>query len=478
VIGSGVYLPVNFVKLMPNMCRLLSPYGRKSYIVVIPALLAIGGCAHAPKLSMHHAPDKKTEALARPHTSESNRDSQSRQPDSLDLKLSTTQQLQPKPSPRLSPAALSTDPLLSGILQSDIARAKMIAKRNYQPSWKIIEQRSRFVRSRLLDTLNQLHAPASLQVIPVVESTYDPYALSITGAAGLWQLMPATARSLGIHSSHNINGRRHVAHSTTAAVRYLQRLHQRFNSWPLALAAYNLGPNALAHRLKKHHWKRDDGLNHIPIPAATRMYVQYIIGLAALLQDQTFSFPVPVKTRELVVQAPIDINRLAHISGMSENDIFRFNPSLNQAQYLRKTVTLHVPESDYDIIRSKLTMAGPRYVNTIVGKGDSLWSIARSNHTSVATLKTLNRDIGRYLHIGQKLKLPANRLTRASADINPLLPTNRRIRYRVRSGDSLWRIASRFGTTPGAIARSNRISTKRMIRTGDTLWVYARQRPS
>jgi len=470
---------------MISMRRILNPDIRGRCFITTAALLALSSCAHAPGQAPFHAVHGQTAALERQHepaTVEKSTlpDHQKTDHRPFSPEISAAHQLHPKLklTRRLAADTLPDDPLLSGIRPSDLARAKTIARRNYQRSWKTIEQRSRFVRSRLLNTLNHLHAPASLQVIPVVESTYDPYALSLTGAAGLWQLMPATARSLGIHSSHIIDGRRHVAHSTTAAVRYLQQLQQRFNSWPLALAAYNLGPNALAHRLRKHPWQSRDGLSRMPIPSATRLYVQYIIGLAALLQDQTFSFPPPVKTRELTVQAPIDIHRLAQISGMSENDIFRFNPCLNQAQYLRKTVTLHVPESHYDIIRSKLSLAGPRYVNTIVGKGDSLWSIARSNHTSVATLKTLNRGIGRYLHVGQKLKLPANRLTRARADINPLLPTNRRIRYRVRSGDSLWRIASRFGTTPGAIARSNRISTRRMIRAGDTLWVYARQRPS
>lgn len=449
---------------------------RVRYVVSISALIAVTACAHSPGSSLHLPGDQK---LAVRHTSAVSQNQNPGRWNHFNPDITAAHQLQPeiKLIDQL-PAAAPADPLLSDIQKSDIIQAKSIARRNFKRSWKTIEQRSCFVRSRLLAALNRLDAPTSLQVIPVVESTYDPYALSSTGAVGLWQLMPATARGLGIHSSRNIDGRRHVADSTTAAVRYLQQLYQRFDSWPLALAAYNIGPNAMAHRLRKHPWKNSDGLNHMPIPAATRTYVQYIIGLAALLQDQTFSFPIPVKTRELVAQAPIDINRLAQICGMSENDIFRFNPSLNQAQYLQKTVTIHVPEDHYDAIRSKLALAGPKYINTIVGKGDSLWRIARNNNTNIETLKKLNRSIGKYLHIGQKLKLPANHLSRAHADINPLLPTKRRIRYRIRSGDSLWRIANRFGTTPGAIARANRISSKHMIRAGDTLWVFAKERPS
>lgn len=90
------------------------------------------------------------------------------------------------------------------------------------------------------------------------------------------------------------------------------------------------------------------------------------------------------------------------------------------------------------------------------------------------TLKTLNANTGKYLSIGRKLKVPANRSARVEAVTNPLLASGNRIRYRVRPGDSLWLIARRFGTTPRAIARQNQLSVKATIRPGDTLWVHAR----
>ncbi len=441
-------------------------------VVITAVCVALSGCAHSLH-ALHKQAGKNTVTHAK--LAPTSNPVQI----TFDLEVAALQNLQP--SLKLTqhlPASTSIDPLLEGISVKDINMAKRLARTNYRRSWKTIKLRSRFVRSRLLETLDSMHAPASLQVIPVVESTYNPYALSHTGAVGLWQLMPATARSLGVHSGKHIDGRRDIAGSTSGAVRYLRKLHQRFDSWPLAIAAYNIGPNALARRLRKHAWTQADGLRRMPIPASTRLYVQHIIGLIALLHDHSFSFPEPVKTRPLALTAPIDIHLLAQISGMPENDIFRFNPCLNRAQYLHQTITIHVPENRYKSIHAKLGMAGPRFVDIKVHQGDSLWSIAKRNHTDIARLRDLNKNIGKYLHLGQTLKVPANHLTRVSGNANPLIPTNRRIRYRVRSGDSLWRIANRFGTTPRAIARSNRISTKRMIRAGDTLWVYAKQQPS
>jgi len=376
------------------------------------------------------------------------------------------------------PPAIADEPLLAGIRAEDIIMAKALAKRNHQLSWKTIGLRSRFVRARLLATLQRLNAPTSLQVIPAVESTYDSYALSQAGALGLWQLMPRTARSLGVHSGKKINGRRHIRESTTAAVLYLQQMHQRFNSWPLALAAYNMGPYAVHKRIKKQPWKAADGLENMPIPTQTRAYVQHVIGLIALLRDNTFSFPEPVQTRRLELPAPIDIERLAQLGGMAEHDIFRFNPCLNQAQYLYQPISIHVPEPLHQSMHDNIHLAGLVYIDKVIKAGDNLWDIAQVHRTSVQILKNINPSMGKYLRIGQSIKVPVNKLAQATPDHNPLLSDGRRIRYKVRSGDSLWRIANRFGTTVKAIARSNQISMQRIIRAGDMLWVLAKVRPS
>jgi membrane-bound lytic murein transglycosylase D len=374
----------------------------------------------------------------------------------------------------LPDAGKALDPLLQEINPDDLAQAQAQAKRTFLQKWHTIAKRSRYVRYRLLESLKQLGAPASLQVIPIIESSYDPYALSNAGALGLWQLMPGTARELGLHPSKEQDGRRDVEHSTQAAMQYLSKLHDRFNSWPLAIAAYNMGPNGLARRLRNSQWKNSDGLNNMPIPFSTRNYVRHVIGLAALLRMGVFSFPEPTETRALLLEPPVDVIELARIAGMDKKEIFLFNPSLNQAQYLKNPVSIHVPVSKYSQFKAKIKLAGPKYLQLTVREGDSLWKISRAINTSIGNLRRLNPGAGTMLSIGQKLKVPANRVAQASPNPNPLLSSGRRIRYKVRSGDSLWRIAHRFGTTPKAIARSNQLSLKTLIRPGDTLWVLAR----
>jgi membrane-bound lytic murein transglycosylase D len=380
----------------------------------------------------------------------------------------------PESQLKLHDNAHKLDPLLEEINPDDLVKARTLAKRNYLQHWDIIAKRSRYVRYRLLKSLKQRNVPISLQAIPIVESSYDPYAFSKAGASGLWQLMPGTARELGLHPSNGRDGRRNVKHATEAAIEYLSMLYDRFHSWPLSIAAYNMGPNGLERRLKKSPWKNPDGLDNMPIPLTTRIYVKRIIGLAALLHNGELSLPEPVETRLLLLQPPIDVIRLVQLAGMEKEEIFRINPSLNQAQYLKRPISVHVPISKYKQLKAKIKLAGPEYHKLTIHEGDSLWKIAQAINTSVGNIRRLNPGVVTKLSIGQKLRVPANKVALASPSPNPLLSSGRRIRYKVRSGDSLWRIAHRFGTTPKAIARSNQLSLKALIRPGDTLWVLAR----
>jgi len=368
--------------------------------------------------------------------------------------------------------------LLTNIPAADIARIQAEAKRHYLQHWPVIAKRSRYVRQRVLSVLKELNAPQELQVLPMVESGYNPYAFSYAGAMGLWQLMPRTAHGLGIQYRKTIDGRRDIETSTRAAARYLMQLHALFGNWPMALAAYHRGPSAISKRLRKQPWTPADGLKRMPVPAITRAYVRHVLGLAALERMRVIQFPEPFQTRILEIDAPVDLKRLARQADMDVRELFLFNPGLEHRQHLHGTLRLHVPEAYYEAMQAAWRASSPRFIRVVVREGDSLWTISRRYHTSIARIEKLNPGLGHYLQPGQSLTIPANSLTDVRALPNPLLSQGRRIRYRVRQGDSLWRIANRFGTTPSAIARANQLPLDALIRPGDTLWVLARIRPS
>ena len=113
--------------------------------------------------------------------------------------------------------------------------------------------------------------PPELVWLAEVESAFNPRARSPVGAVGLYQLMPATAKSLGLAMSPN-DERLDPEKSATAAAQYLRQLHGRFQDWPLALAAYNCGEGRLQAALTKHRAKTFDEVA-TRLPAETQMYV-------------------------------------------------------------------------------------------------------------------------------------------------------------------------------------------------------------
>jgi len=378
------------------------------------------------------------------------------------------------PSPQ--PAAASE--LLSGIPSKDIARIQAEAKRVYLRHWPVVSERSRFVRERVQKAITRMEAPNGLVVLPVVESGYNPYAFSYAGAMGLWQLMPGTARLLGLRDKPGLNARRDVVRSTEAAIRYLLEMKEQFGNWPLALAAYHRGPGSISRRLRRHAWQPRDGLARLPVPAVTRAYVRHVLGLAALMRLGAIRFPPAYKTKPLTVQGPVDLQKLAKASGINQRDIFRFNPEFDYSQYVKGPITLHVSEDIHPLAQQNLQDAAPRQVQIRVRKGDNLWNLARKYGTTISFIRRANPGLNTRLSIGQRLLVPATSRARASISLNPLLSSSRRIRYRVRRGDTLWDIAQRFGTSAHAIARANSLRESAYLQPGDTLWIRARIRPS
>lgn len=135
--------------------------------------------------------------------------------------------------------------------------------------------------------------PPSLRYLPLIESGYNPLAVSPMGAAGLWQLMPETARSLGLEVNALVDERFDVYAATQAALDYLVALHDRFQCWSLALAAYNGGPTRIERAIRSHGGERprNDALfGHIRdwLPSETRDFVPRLLASIRLAGDRSF----------------------------------------------------------------------------------------------------------------------------------------------------------------------------------------------
>lgn len=125
----------------------------------------------------------------------------------------------------------------------------------------------------VLKQAKKSNLPASVAVVPIVESKYNPNAVSPKGAGGAWQLMPGTANDYGLNSSDRFD----FNTSTQAAIQLLNNLHQEFGNWALAFAAYNCGSQCVKNALKKNPNATD--IDELSLPKETKDYVHKIVQL-------------------------------------------------------------------------------------------------------------------------------------------------------------------------------------------------------
>lgn len=139
-------------------------------------------------------------------------------------------------------------------------------------------------RPALESALKQQGLPVELLGVALVESGGDPKALSPKSARGLWQLMPGTARDMGLVVSRRRDERIHITKATLAAGQYLRYLYDRFRDWALAFAAYNAGPTTVANAIESAgsaDFRKISGL----LPRETQNYVPAVF--AAILSVGT-----------------------------------------------------------------------------------------------------------------------------------------------------------------------------------------------
>lgn len=329
-----------------------------------------------------------------------------------------------KPEQQKTVQAKPTNQFLVGLTDREIKSLKNEAWNVYGKHWKPVARRSQYVRQPLLETLDRYGYPRELQMVPVVESSYDPYAHSTVGAAGLWQLMPETAKDLNIKQSKYFDGRREIRTSTRAAAKYLTRQYRRFGNWEMALAAYHLGPTAVQRRLNRRPWKPADGLRRMPLPPITKTYIRHIIGLIALHEANLIRFPKPFRTETIKVQTPIDVDALQAKAELPENQIFRFNPKLRLNQYVDskpKTLNLRISKSRVKKVKQSMASTTRSHMTVTVARGEDLNELSKRFNTSVQLVKANNPGIQTPLVSGQKLRLPVKLIKRVEAEENPMI---------------------------------------------------------
>ncbi|MBE0614427.1 MAG: transglycosylase SLT domain-containing protein [Burkholderiales bacterium] len=197
-------------------------------------------------------------------------------------------------------------------------------------------ERGRRYIYHVVEELDKRKLPTELAFLPMVESGYNPMALSSAQAAGLWQFIPSTGKAHDLKQSLLVDARRDIIASTAAALTYLQTLFERFGDWQLALAAYNSGENAVAKAIARNKAKGlPTDYKALDLPEETRNYLPKLQALKNIVANpRAFNFridPVPNKPYFAAIASEryIDVDVAAKLAGVTLEEFLALNPSFN-----------------------------------------------------------------------------------------------------------------------------------------------------
>ncbi len=274
---------------------------------------------------------------------------------------------------------------------------------------------------QLRPILEEVGAPRDLVYLAMIESGFRARARSSAGAQGVWQFIPATARSFGLKTGHFVDERADLGQATRAAARYLLALHDRFDDWYLAWAAYNAGPGRVR-RAQTRTGERDFWLISSELPRETQNYVPKLLAAATLAQrPQHYGFRTPnpeevIETKKLAIGRPLSLAKIAEVCGIDSAMLWQLNPTLKQGitppeHLYGKAFELSLPKAtpeDCGDKLAKLPVEENRFIQTYrIKRGDTLSGIARRWGAKVLEIARANNITTRStLRLGQKLIIP------------------------------------------------------------------------
>lgn len=362
------------------------------------------------------------------------------------------------------------------------------------------------------ETFNKYKLPDELKYVAIIESALNPTAVSRAGAKGMWQFMMQTAKSYGLEINSYVDERLDPFKSSDAAARYLLDSYKLFGDWNLAISSYNCGPGNVNKAIRRSG-SRDFWAVYNYLPRETRGYVPAFVGaMYAIkyskeygLQASGVQMPAQVDTFE--IHRNLHLRQISEMIGIPMTELKNLNP-----QYIKdvipgnnKTYILRLPfnyssafieneDSIYTYRAAELLNpqtlvktessrdstsrtvrasgggnSGGSRISYKVKKGDSLGKIASHYGVTVTQLKNWNHIKGNTIKVGQRLyiyKKGSSGYSSTSTKSSSGSSSNY-VTYTVRNGDTLSKIASRYGTTVSKIQKANGIGSK--IRAGQKL---------
>ncbi|MBW2492950.1 MAG: LysM peptidoglycan-binding domain-containing protein [Deltaproteobacteria bacterium] len=338
-------------------------------------------------------------------------------------------------------------------------------------------KRSGKYRPQIVSALKAAGMPVELSWLPLIESGFKVNALSRARALGLWQFIPSTGYKFGLKRDKYIDERIDPVKSTEAAIAYLKELHQIFGDWSTVLAAYNCGEGQVLRVIRSQNINYLDNFWDLyeRLPRETARYVPRFMAALFIIKNpekyglNAISVDEPLEYENVMVSKQIHLKNIATEIGVPENTLRELNPELRYRILPQDNYPLRVPPGKSEVLLATLDNIPvsyppqPAYVYHRIRPGESLSTIARRYRTSVRKIMHAN-NLSRsgYIVAGKKLKIPQRGTMPYRPKIDRskdfILPST----HVVKSGDSLWNIANRYGTTTKKIQSLNNLQTTQL----------------
>jgi membrane-bound lytic murein transglycosylase D len=350
-------------------------------------------------------------------------------------------------------------------------------------------ERARPFLFHIVEEIEKRGMPTELALLPLVESAYNPRAVSPAQAAGMWQFIPSTGKRYNLQQDWWRDDRRDIVASTKAALDYLQTLYDMFKDWQLALAAYNWGEGAVSRAIEKARARGEPtDYANLKMPAETAGYVPKLQAIKNIvMRPELFAMTLPevpnlpfiatiTKTRD------IDVTVAARLAEMPVEEFIALNPSHNRPVIPgANNPTLVLPVDKLETFKQNLENQQDKPLSSWQGyllkAGETLDRVASRFGMDLAALKSIN-GLSRKSRVGAGHTLLVPRRD-AGADATLLPGTidrpaveaeekSVRLSHVVRKGETLMAISRKFNLPVADIKRWNKLQTD-TVQPGQTL---------
>jgi len=348
----------------------------------------------------------------------------------------------------------------------------------------------------IVSELERRNLPLELALLPIVESAYDPFAYSHGRAAGLWQMIPGTARRFGIKQNWWYDGRRDVVDSTRAALDYLQHLEGlNDGNWLNAIASYNSGEGNVLRAVRRNRKaSKPTDFWSLKLPKETRMYVPKLLALVEIVADpakHNLTLPAVVDEQQFVIAdiaSQLDLALAAELAGVDVDTVYQYNPGYNRwstdpAGPHRLVLPVDVADQFVTALNEVPAADRVRWKRHKVKTGEAISQIAEKYNTTVSTIRAANKLRGNTIRAGHYLMIPvATKPLSAyskSADARLKKTQNKqragnKVEHVVRSGENFWTISRRYKVTTRQLAAWNGMAPGDTLSVGRRLVVWTK----